>query len=261
MKISAAVMTFAISVLLAIPASVQEDDPPAQGQILKAFGNLPIYFIENRRVYPEAVKLYVQGADKTLFFTRQGITFLLKDGDRGWAVKMEFVDANPDVTPRGECRQEAIFNHFRGPEKDWKTGLETYGRVVYEDLWPGIDLVYRGTVNQLKYEFVVDPGADPAQISLRYRGAASVELTGAGALRVVTPAGSFEDAPPVAYQEADGERVEVALNYSLVPMRKERTARFRFDVGPYDPTRPLILDPTILVYCGYIGGAAFDAGP
>jgi hypothetical protein len=64
-------------------------------------------------------------------------------------VKLEFVEANPDVVPQGENRQQAVFSYFRGPETDWRTGLGTYSKVVYRDLWPGIDLVYRGTVNQL----------------------------------------------------------------------------------------------------------------
>ena len=43
--------------------------PPA---LLKtSFGKLPIYFIENRGVFPEEVAYYVQGVDRTLFFTER----------------------------------------------------------------------------------------------------------------------------------------------------------------------------------------------
>ena len=63
---------------------------------------------------------------------------------------------------------------------EWKAGCPTYARIVYEELWPGIDLVYQGTVNQLKYEFVVKPGVDPGNIRLRYRGATNVSRTAAG---------------------------------------------------------------------------------
>lgn len=87
-----------------------------------------------------------------MFFTRAGITFRLKGKDRAWVVKLEFVGANPDRMLRGEDEQQAVFSYFRGPEEEWKTGLRTFARVVYEDLWPGIDLVYRGHVHQLKYE-------------------------------------------------------------------------------------------------------------
>jgi hypothetical protein len=110
--------------------------------LLKAtFGKLPIYFIENRGVYPNEVAYYIQGADKTLFFTKDGITFRLKGLDRDWVVKLEFVGASPDVVPRGEERQQAVFSYFRGPKEDWQTGLKTYSKLVYRDLWPGIDLI------------------------------------------------------------------------------------------------------------------------
>jgi hypothetical protein len=83
-----------------------------------------------------------------------------------------------------------VVSYFRGGPDDWKPGLETFGEGVYADLWPGIDLVYRGAVDKLKYEFVVRPGADPRKIRLRYRGAEAVRLTDAGALRVETPLGT-----------------------------------------------------------------------
>jgi len=247
-------------VLLAASAAAQDAGRPNPSLLKARFSKLPIYFVENRGVYPDEVKFCIQGADKTLFVTKEGITFRLKGKGRDWVVKLEFVGANPDVVPRGEDRQQAVFSYFRGPEKDWKTGLQTYAKVVYEDLWPGIDLVYKGTVNRLKYEFVVKPGADPRQIKLRYEGATEAEITRTGGLCVKTPAGDFQDAPPAAWQEIDGEREPVDMAFTLASATGERGLEFGFRVGVYDNTRRLILDPAILVYCGYIGGASFDEG-
>ncbi|MBN2489719.1 MAG: SBBP repeat-containing protein, partial [Planctomycetes bacterium] len=189
-----------------------------------------------------------------------GITFALKGEERAWAVKLDFVGANPDAKPEGQDKQQAVFSYFKGPQKDWKTGLRTYSKVVYHDLWPGIDLVYSGTVNQLKYEFVVAPGADPAQIRLRYRGAENVAVTEGGALRVSTPVGGFEDAAPLAWQEIGGERVAVEMAYRLDPQAAGDTVEFDFALGAYDPAHPLVLDPAVLIYCGYLGGINDDYG-
>ncbi|MBN2489706.1 MAG: SBBP repeat-containing protein [Planctomycetes bacterium] len=247
-------------VLLLGVAVAAQGDRSASASLLKAtFGKLPIYFVENGGVYPTEVAYYVQGADKTLFFARDGITFRLKGQDRDWVVKLEFVGANLDVIPRGEEQQEAVFSYFKGPEKDWKTGLRTFSTVVYRDLWPGIDLVYRAGMGALKYEFLVAPGADPGKIRLRYRGASSVTTTEAGALRVETPVAVFEDAPPQAWQEIDGKRVPVEMAYRLDPTA-EKEIEFGFDLGDYDPAHGLVLDPAVLVYCGYIGGLADDVG-
>ena len=248
-----------IATLLCLLASVVmgQDAKSASPSLLKAsFSKLPIYFIENRGVYPDEVKFYIQGADKTLFFTKGGITFRLKGKDRAWAVQLEFVGANPEVVPQGRDRQEAVFSYFKGPEEDWKAGLKTFAKVVYEELWPGIDLVYRGTVNRLKYEFVVRPGADTGKIKLRYHGATSVMLTEEGALRVETPASSFQDVPPVAWQEVEGVRVPVKVAYAQPRGRSE----FGFTVGSYDSTKSLVIDPAVIVYCGYIGGSEEDKG-
>ncbi|MBN2491390.1 MAG: SBBP repeat-containing protein, partial [Planctomycetes bacterium] len=254
-------------VLLSAGFALAQEDPAVaspsptdgtQAAVQAAFGKLPLYFVENRGLYPEAVRYYVQGADKTLFFAPDGITFRLTDGDEAWAVKLDFLGANPDVLPRGDDRQAAVFSYFKGPKEDWKAGLPTFSKVIYPDLWPGIDLVYSGTVNQLKYEFVVAPGADPAQIRLRYRGAESVAVTDAGALRVTTPAASFEDAAPVAWQEIDGERVPVEIAYRLDAEAAGDDAEFGFALGAYDPAHPLVLDPAVLLYCGYLGGSGND---
>ncbi|MBN2491064.1 MAG: SBBP repeat-containing protein [Planctomycetes bacterium] len=242
----------------------QEDAAPAapaapRPAVRAAFGKLPLYFVENRGLYPQAVRYYLQGADKSLFFAPDGITFRLKGEDQAWAVKLDFVGADPGVALRGEDRQEAVFSYFKGPKEDWKAGLPTFSKVVYPELWPGIDLVYAGTVNQLKYEFVVAASADPAQIRLRYRGAERVAMTASGALRVTTPAGSFEDAAPVAWQEIDGERVPVEMAYRLHAEAAADEVEFGFALGAYDPARPLVLDPAVLLYCGYLGGSGSDS--
>jgi len=65
---------------------------------------------------------------------------------------------------------------------------------------PGIDRVYSGTVNRMKYHFLVKPGADPRHIQLAYRGATGVQVSDAGRLEVVTPLGNLQDDRPVAYQ-------------------------------------------------------------
>jgi hypothetical protein len=251
MRVISAVLASVI--LLAVATSAQNADPGAPSLLKASFSRLPIYFVENRDVYPDDVAFTVQGADKTLFFTKNGITFRLKGKNRPWVVKLGFVGANPGVHPRGEDRQQAVFSYFTGPEKDWEAGLRTFARIVYKDLWPGIDLVYRGTVNRLKYEFVVAPGVDPGKIRFRYAGATAVQVLDSGALRVETPAGDFQDAPPVAWQEIDGKRVPVTLAYA-----GSRDQVYGFRLGEYDRTRTLILDPAILVYCGFIGGTRLD---
>jgi hypothetical protein len=227
-----------------------------------SFGKFPLYFIENQGQAAEAVSYYVKGSDRLLYFTSSGVTLSLsmKDNEQAqrWIVKLRFLGARSDTKPEGVDRQTAVYSYFKGPREAWRTSIPTYGKLVYKNLWPGIDLVYSGTVDRLKYEFVVAPGADPSRIRLAYHGASKVALHKSGALEIVTPAGSFEDDVPYAYQRIEGKQKEVGLRYAPVERRTEAVFTYGFEVGEYDPAEPLILDPSLLVYSGFLGGDAPD---
>jgi len=249
-------------------------------RVERNFGRLPLYFVPNQgQVDDSRVAFTIKGAEKTLFFTPTGVTFTLRGTPAGeesdarkippaekpvpsprWGLKLDFLGADPHVRPVGEARQEAVFSYFKGREEDWRTAIPSYGRIVYHDLWPGIDLVYSGSVNALKYEFVVHPGADPREIRLAYRGISDLKTTETGALQVFSHAGGFEDGTPVAWQEIQGEKRPVSMRYRLGKPTEEGAFPYGFELGSYDPAETLVLDPVILVYCGYIGGTSTDDG-
>jgi hypothetical protein len=288
-RISIAVMSAAGLLLLfcaalATPLGAQQD--PGKGPLAAdtsaaedamqvQFAELPLYFIENQGQMDERVAYYVRGKDKTLYFTSQGLTWVLTDAEskpvddarpprplssaQRWIVKLDFLGANPDVRPVGEDETGAVISYFKGHPDEWRTGLKTYSRVAYRDLWPGIDLEYSGTVNRMKYQFVVQPGADPAQIRLAYSGATALGLGAEGQLQVSTPLGGFEDEAPYAYQNTGGGQADVDVAYVLRDGPEDAQA-YGFRVGTYDKTKPLVLDPAVLVYCGYIGGSSSDYG-
>lgn len=247
--------------------AVQSLTPPAV-KMEADFGRMPLHFIPNKGQLDKRVDYYVQGRDRSLYFGPGGVTFVLTSPERKnagerpaasarWVVKLDFVGADCAVKPQGRDETGAVVSYFKGNREDWRTGLPTYGRIVYRNLWPGIDLAYSGTASKLKYEFVVQPGADPSQIRLAYRGAGEVSLDEDGRLEVQTPAGSFQDDVPVAFQEMGGERTAIPMSFALEPRgRGASDARlFGFEVGEYNRGLPLIMDPAILVYCGYIGGS------
>ncbi len=246
---------------------------------------LPLYLVENRgQVDDRHVSHYAQGRDRTIYFAPDGLTFaLLGDGDATtrtqvpdpathvqayvrlderpptdrWAVKLDFVDANRGVQATGRQRTAAVVSYFKGTAETRTADLPTFAELVYSDLWPGIDLVYAGAVQGLKYRFVVAPGADPGRIRLAYRGA-DVQLNDRGQLDVSTPFGGFQDARPVAYQEVEGERAEVAAEFLLEAEPETGGHSFGFQLGTYDSSRPLVVDPSLVVYAGYIGGDRID---
>jgi hypothetical protein len=240
------------------------------------FGRAPLYFIPNRGQADEVVDYYIQGQDKSIYFTSEGMTLVLSSPGRAesgarsatksrqgvgaaecqqrYVVKLDFIGANPLVRPKGGEPTGAIVSYFRGSPDRWKTGLPTFSRIVYHNLWPGIDLAYSGTASRLKYEFLVRSGADPSLIRLAYRGTENVKVDEVGRLIVETEIGELCDDVPSACQEKDGDNISVPLRYRVEGPSDDRTFIYGFEVGEYDRSKTLVLDPAVLVYCGFIGG-------
>ena len=268
----------------AVAADSSMTDPATRSRARALLGKLPLYFIENRGQEDPRVAYYVQGRDTAVYFARTGVTFAVTglaaegaESDRAsgglpvrraalaaerpsrerWAVNLDFVGATA-VVPHGEQPTAAVVSYFTSGEGHSQTGLRTYGKIVYPELWPGIDLMYYGTAGHLKYTFLVKPGADPDRIQLAYRGATGVTLTDAGQLAISTPVGGFTDDRPYAYQEGRGGRDEVPAAFAMVASKADGVQGYGFKVGQYDRSRPLVLDPSVLVYAGYIGGAGAE---
>jgi len=90
-----------------------------------------------------------------------------------------------------------------------------YHEVVYRELWRGVDLVFRGGSRQLKYEFVVQPGAAIEDIQLTYRGAANLSLDERENLQIHTEYGILLDEKPVSYQKINGHQVRVDSSFVI----------------------------------------------
>ena len=168
------------------------------------------------------------------------------------SMKLEGANSTPLVS--GEEQQQVRANYFIGndPAK-WLRDVEIFSRVSYTGLYRGVDLTFYGNQQQLEYDFTVAPGADPRVIRLRFEGADELELNSEGALILHTAAGAVRHDPPVAYQESNGSRLEVPAAF-----KRLEDGAVGFEVGSYDPARPLVIDP-VLVYSTYLGGNAADS--
>lgn len=199
----------------------------------------PLYFTTNEGQLDPEVDYSLTGSDKTIYFTEKGVTFALSEpqcsaasldpsavapraaadtesqASGRWAVKLDFPDAQ-EVSPRGETKSETLVSYFTGSAADWKTALPTYTSILYPELWPGIGLRYTESQHELKQEFVLEPGANPARIRLAYWGA-DVNLGENGDLVVTTPVASFTDSAPIAFQEAKGRQISVEVSCTLEP--------------------------------------------
>src|SRR5262249_1040808 len=145
------------------------------------------------------------------------------------ALDVEFVGASGAAHPVGDDVRLPRVSYFNGPPANWKRGLRTYGKVVYHQIWPGIELLYGSGTNQMEYTFVVQPGADPKKIQMAYNGASSLQIDAKGQLQISTPLGELTESAPVAYQDIGKKRVAVSAAFSLGAGNT-----YSFQLGAYD---------------------------
>ena len=77
-------------------------------------------------------------------------------------LRMSLVGASESARVSGLEQLPGKSNYFIGNDpKKWRTDVANYAKVRYQNVYPGVDLVYYGNQGQLEYDFVVAPGANP----------------------------------------------------------------------------------------------------
>jgi len=176
-------------------------------------------------------------------------------GQSADVLRMKLVGANPMAKLMGLEELPGKANYFIGNDPNkWRTNVSTYARVRVHDVYPGVDLVYYGNQRQLEHDFVVVPGADPSSITIGFEGAEKLSLDSQGNLVLAIKDGEVRFRKPLAYQELSGLRRSIAAGYFIKSANEAA-----FQVGAYDTSRPLIIDP-VLAYSTYLGGSSQDDG-
>jgi gliding motility-associated-like protein len=179
-------------------------------------------------------------------------------GDEGPSVRshaydMIFEGANPNPQILPERVMMGYSNYYIGndPAK-WQTGVKTFGAVRYVSLYPGIDVRFYSENGYLKYDIIVSPTANAAQIRLRYDGA-SVSVQKTGELLVKTSVGEIREREPYTYQVQNGKRTQIDCKYVVTGNVVS------FKLGNYDRSSTLVIDPT-LVFSTFSGSTSDNWG-
>ncbi len=243
-------------------------------RVVADYGALPLSFERNVGQTDALVKFISHGSGYALFLTNDGATLTLREPSKRGAetkrvdrllpgeaprydtVRVKLEGANRAASVSGEDQLPGRVNYFIGNDPNkWRTGIPSYGRVRFHDVYRGVDVVYHGSDQQkLEYDFVVAPGADPDRIRLNFEGVRSVRLDHDGNLMIAAARGEVVERAPAIYQKVDGHRRSISGGWIL---RGRRAAGFR--VSSYDRRRSLVIDPT-LVYSTYLGGSGVDVG-
>jgi hypothetical protein len=227
-----------------------------------SYGQIPLSFIANTGQTDPNVKFQVKGAGHSIFFTPNEIAFVAfptpnEPGNQATissVVRSSLANSNINPTISGLEKLPGVANFLLGEDSSqWQTNVPTFNGVVYQNVYQGIDRVFKGTEGQLKSEFLVAPFADPSQIKMNYSGVNDIRLRDDGALILETPLGELIDNAPIVYQDINGQRVNVPAAYNLLG-----NGQVNFSLGYFDPTQPLVIDP-VLAYSTYLGGSGLDS--
>jgi len=98
-----------------------------------------------------------------------------------WNVRFEGANPNTVVSSRGKADSRA--NYFIGndPRKHC-INVPDYKIITYQNIYDKIDLKYYGNRNRLKYDFVLKPNANVADIKMNYAGIKNIRINAKGDL-------------------------------------------------------------------------------
>ena len=218
---------------------------------------LPLSIIENVGQKDPSVLFHADAAGHAIFFTADEVLLARMDQESGTSsiVGIGLAGSNPGADVKGIDLLAGKANFFIGSDPSgWFTAVPMYGGVAYEEILPGVDLLFKGDQGMLKREFVLAPATDPRTVVMKYRGHESLALDDSGRLLVATSTGVLTESAPFAYQEIHGKQVGVACRYVILG-----DDRVGFVLGEYNGAFPVVIDP-YLEYSTYFGGWGEEIG-
>jgi urease beta subunit len=240
---------------LHVRSGQKSDSSVRPNHMAASLSGRPLNFEANLGQAPADVQYLAHGSAYAIELTKQGAA--LAFGGHGstaeQVLRLRMQGANQALRPAAEEPLPGRVNYFIGndPSK-WRTNVATYNKVRYAGVYPGIDLVYYGTDGKLEYDFAVAPGFEAKAIELKFEGARRLRVDSHGDLKIQTSNREIAFQRPVAYQSGDaGLRIPVSAQYRL------NGTAVRFEVGSYDRSKELIIDP-VLSYFSYLGGSGVD---
>ena len=248
--------------------------PVARAQAISTYAALPMTFEANHGQTDARVKFLSRAPGYTLFLADKEAVLSIADespllaaararqpspsspglhGDKSESphtVRLKFLGGRAATAITGRDQLATKSNYFIGNDpKQWRTNVPNYSAVEYRGIYSGVDAVFHGDNRRLELDFDLAPGADPNSIALEIEGAQRIRLNRAG--DVVLGMDATRDVvmgKPLIHQQSPEGRRKIAGHYVLAARN-----RIAFELGPYDHTQPLVIDPT-LDYSTYLGG-------
>jgi len=270
-------------------------------EALRATHKLEIPFIVNKGQINNHIKFYANTVKGTVFVMDNGeIVYSFSDYGsdkkktlRTSTFKEEIINARINEI-KGKKKTVTSVNYFTGKEPSkWRNNISAYEYVTFKEVYDGIAFRLRAYGNKVEKLFYVKPKANPEEIQLKLTGIKALKINKAGQLEAETlhrtranplgllrggipylpcskaeclalrktRAGKIILSKPFAYQEIDGNRVMIDVEYEIQNSEYDSEIpqfTYGFKLAPYDKTKELVIDP--IVSSTYLGGTGGDYG-
>jgi gliding motility-associated-like protein len=169
-------------------------------------------------------------------------------------VSIDFLEAQHISSIDKKGATEHSYNFFLGNHGDkWATGVKGYNEFTLYNIYPNINLKLLEKQEDLKYEFILAPKANPELIRMKIKGHEKLKVNRNGELEIQTELGNIIDEKPYAYQIINGKIIEVDCSFDV---NKDEVS---YALGDYNRNYELVIDPT-LVFATYNGAVSDNFG-
>ena len=240
--------------------------------VLKTTAQNNMSFIENKGQWLDNVQFKSELAFGDIYFEKDNFTFILIENEAhnhnslehddaheeliGHHFKIKFLNANENVTFSQGNQSGNYYNYFLGnSQKYWASHVHSYKAITYHNLYQGIDMKVEGEEDNMKYEYYVEPFAEPSNIQVKYEGIDDLKIKNGNLIYSTSIAGVTE-LKPVVYQLINEQKIFIKCEYDL--NKKTKTVQFNL-LEDYDESIELVIDPT-LVFASYTGSTLNNFG-
>jgi len=209
---------------------------PVAGQVIKPVQ--PVAFEPNRGQADKEFEFVAKGLGYAVGLTGTGARITLASTPMTSlnTVSLNLVGARHGNAGQPADKLKSVSSYLLGHTSI--SGLPTFAKVRYAKVWPGVDVLYYGTGQQLESDFVVAPHADPKAIRMRFDGAQSMRKSPEGDLILKSGTAEVIEAKPAAYQLKGSERMRVSAAYRI-----GAKGIVTIEIGDYDHSKELVIDP------------------
>jgi Beta-propeller repeat len=233
-------------ILLAILVLFSALPAHAAGGVNPVFGKVDLSFEHNEGQVDPKVKFLARGQGFSLFLTSDEAVMRFSTPQSS-VIRATFPGQNKDTRVEGVDPLSRTTNYLSGNGLFQRTGIRSYTRVRYSEVYPGIDLEYHGNAQLLEYDFIVKPGFNPDKIRVAFSGVRGASIDSSGDLILKTDTDSLVQKKPHVYQRIDGREQTIDAAYVVTGNQ------VGFKIADYDKTQPLVIDP-VIIYSTFFGG-------